>query len=287
MGQEWPAKRADRKEGMAADVAQASPPVLLEALEGGVLNLTLNRPDRLNAFTVALHESLAEALERAAGSDDCRVVLLSGAGKGFCAGQDLTDRAVAPDGVRPDLGEALDKRYNPLIRTLRSLPKPIVCAVNGVAAGAGANIALACDIALAARSARFIQAFARLALVADSGGSWFLPRLIGEARARALMMLADPISAEDAAAWGMIYRVVDDDQLMGAAHEIAHRLAAGPTHAYGLMKRAFAASPTNSLDDQLDLERDLQREAGQADEYLEGVRAFLEKRQPDFRTKQP
>jgi len=270
---------------MAADVAQSSPPVLLESLEGGVLTLILNRPARLNAFNVALHEKLAEALRRAAANDDCRVLLLTGAGKGFCAGQDLTDRVVAPDGARPDLGLSIDKRYNPLIRTLRALPKPIVCAVNGAAAGAGANVALACDIVLAARSARFLQAFARLGLVPDSGGAWFLPRLIGEARARALMMLADPISAEDAAAWGMIYRVVDDDQLMGAAHEIAQRLAVGPTHAYGLMKRAFAASASNSLDAQLDLERDLQREAGRSDEYLEGVRAFLEKRQPDFRAK--
>jgi len=269
---------------MAADV-DSSPPVLLEALEGGVLTLTLNRPDRLNAFNVALHEELAEALKRAAASGACRVVLLTGAGKGFCAGQDLTDRVVAPDGARPDLGESIDKRYNPLIRAMRALPKPIVCAVNGAAAGAGANIALACDIVVAARSARFIQAFARIGLIPDSGGTWVLPRLLGEARARALMMLADPISAEDAAAWGMIWRAVDDDQVMGVAHEIAERLAAGPTHAYGLMKRAFAASATNSLDAQLDLERDLQRAAGEADEYIEGVRAFIEKRAPDFRTK--
>ncbi|HTR12779.1 MAG TPA: 2-(1,2-epoxy-1,2-dihydrophenyl)acetyl-CoA isomerase PaaG [Roseiarcus sp.] len=270
---------------MSADVAESPQPVLLESLEGGVLTLTLNRPDRLNAFNFALHQKLAEALKRAAASDDCRVVLLTGAGKGFCAGQDLTDRVVAPDGARPDLGESIDKRYNPLIRTLRALPMPVVCAVNGAAAGAGANIALACDIVVAARSARFIQAFARIGLIPDSGGTWFLPRLVGEARARALMMLADPISAEDAAAWGMIWRVVDDDELMGVAHEIAQRLAAGPPHAYGLIKRALAASASNSLDEQLDLERDLQREAGAADEYVEGVRAFIEKRAPNFRAK--
>ena len=163
---------------------------------------------------------------------EVRVVILTGAGKGFCGGQDLGDRAIIlSGGDRPDLGETIDKRYNPLIRALRKLPKPVVCAVNGAAAGAGANLALACDIVLAARSARFLQAFARIGLVPDSGGTWFLPRLVGDARARALMMIADPIGAEQAEAWGMIYRAVDDDQLMGAAHEIAARLAAGPTHA--------------------------------------------------------
>ena len=262
-------------------------PVLLEKLEEGVLTLTLNRPDRLNAFNVAMHEALADAIRRAGGDDQVRVVILTGAGKGFCGGQDLGDRAIVPGGGRPDLGETIDKRYNPLIRALRNLPKPIVCAVNGAAAGAGANLALACDIVLAARSARFLQAFARIGLVPDSGGTWFLPRLVGEARARALMMLADPIGAEQAEAWGMIYRAVDDDQLIGVAHEIAARLAAGPTHAFGLMKRAFAASSVNSLDAQLDLERDLQREAGKAGEYVEGVTAFLEKRPANFRARRP
>ena len=260
----------------------ASQPVLLETLDEGVLTLTLNRPERMNAFNVALHEALADAVRRAAANKGCRVVLLTGAGKGFCAGQDLSERAIAPGEGRPDLGESIEKRYNPLIRALRGLPKPIVCAVNGAAAGAGANVALACDIVLAAKSAKFLQAFARIGLVPDSGGTWILPRLVGDARATALMMLADPIGAEEAAAWGMIYRAVDDDELMGAAREIAGRLAVGPTHAFGLMKRAFAASPMNSLDAQLDLERDLQREAGAADEYVEGVRAFLEKRPPNF-----
>ncbi len=258
-------------------------PVLLEKFEEGVVTLTLNRPDRLNAFNVAMHEALADAVRRAGENDRVRVVILTGAGKGFCGGQDLGDRAIVPGGARPDLGETIEKRYNPLIRALRKLPKPVVCAVNGAAAGAGANLALACDIVLAARSARFLQAFARIGLVPDSGGTWFLPRLVGEARARALMMLADPIGAEQAEAWGMIYRAVDDDQLMGVAHEIAARLAAGPTHAFGLMKRSFAASSANSLDAQLDLERDLQREAGKADEYVEGITAFLEKRPANFR----
>jgi len=257
----------------------SSVPVLLEKLDEGVLTLTLSRPDRLNAFNVALHEALADAIGRAAENEQCRAVILTGAGKGFCGGQDLSERA----GDRPDLGETVDRRLNPLIRSLRKLPKPVVCAVNGAAAGAGANLALACDIVLAARSARFLQAFARIGLVPDSGGTWFLPRLVGEARARALMMLAEPITAEQAEAWGMIYRAVDDDELMGVAHEIAARLAAGPTHALGLMKRAFAASSASSLDAQLDLERDLQREAGMADEYIEGVRAFLEKRPANFR----
>lgn len=279
----WEAK--SREDAVEVGAEAASQSVLLESLEAGVLTLTLNRPDRMNAFNVALHEALASAIRRAAASEACRAVLLTGAGKGFCAGQDLSERAIAPGEGRPDLGESIEKRYNPLIRALRGLPKPVVCAVNGAAAGAGANVALACDIVLAAKSAKFLQAFARIGLVPDSGGTWFLPRLVGDARARALMMLADPIGAEQAEAWGLIYRAVDDDQLMGAAREIATRLAAGPTHALGLMKRAFAASSVNSLDAQLDLERDLQRQAGAADEYVEGVRAFLEKRPPNFAAK--
>ncbi len=268
---------------MTVGAEAATQPVLLEQLEEGVLTLTLNRPERMNAFNVAMHEALADAIRRAAENDQCRAVLLTGAGRGFCGGQDLGDRAIAPGEGRPDLGESIEKRYNPLVRALRGLPKPIVCAVNGAAAGAGANVALACDIVLAAKSAKFLQAFARIGLVSDSGGTWFLPRLVGDARARALMMLADPVGAEQAEAWGMIYRAVDNDQLMGVAREIAARLAAGPAHAFGLMKRAFAASPVNSLDAQLDLERDLQREAGAAGEYVEGVRAFLEKRPANFR----
>jgi 2-(1,2-epoxy-1,2-dihydrophenyl)acetyl-CoA isomerase len=267
---------------MAAVAGASDQPVLLESLEAGVLTLTLNRPERMNALNIPLPEALQRAVQRAAADDDCRVVMLTGAGKGFCAGADLSERAMALGEGRPDLGESLDKRFNPLIRAMRSLPKPIVCAVNGAAAGAGANLALACDIVLAAKSAKFLQAFARIGLVPDVGGTWILPRLVGDARARALMMLADPVGAEEAAAWGMIYRAVDDDQLMGQAREIAGRLAAGPTRAYGLMKRAFAASFVNSLDAQLDLERDLQREAGGTDDFVEGVRAFLEKRQANF-----
>jgi 2-(1,2-epoxy-1,2-dihydrophenyl)acetyl-CoA isomerase len=274
-----------RRTTMAPEGDASNQSILLESLDAGVLTLTLNRPERYNAFNSALIEALGRAVGRAAADDECRVVLLTGAGKGFCAGADLTDRNIKPGESRPDLGESLDKRYNPLIRAMRKLPKPIVCAVNGAAAGAGANVALACDIVLAAKSANFLQAFARIGLVPDAGGTWILPRLVGDARARALMMLADPITAEDAAAWGMIHRAVDDDQLMGAAREIAERLAAGPIRAYGLMKRAFGASFANTLDAQLDLERDLQREAGAMNEFVEGVRAFLEKRPANFRGK--
>jgi 2-(1,2-epoxy-1,2-dihydrophenyl)acetyl-CoA isomerase len=265
------------------NLATDASPVLIETFAGGVMTLTLNRPERMNAFNVPLHEALAAAFARAKESDDCRTVLITGSGAGFCAGQDLSERGVNPGAARTDLGGAIDKFYNPLIRKMRSLPKPVIAAVNGVAAGAGANFALAADIVIAARSAKFIQAFARIGLVPDSGGTYFLPRLVGEARARALMLLGESLGAEDAAAWGMIYRVVDDQNLMGEAHGLAEKLAAGPTHAYGLMKRAFAASAANSLDAQLDLERDLQREAGAKDEYVEGVRAFLEKRPANFR----
>jgi 2-(1,2-epoxy-1,2-dihydrophenyl)acetyl-CoA isomerase len=267
---------------VTAEAQVSSQPVLLDTLKAGVLTLTLNRPERLNALNAALIEALAAGIARAAAEPDCRAVLITGAGRGFCAGADLANRAFAPDEARPDLGQALEKGINPLIRALRRLPKPIVCAVNGAAAGAGANLALACDIVLAAKSAQFLQAFARIGLIPDAGGTFILPRLVGEARARALMMLADPIGAEAAEAWGMIYRAVNDSDLMGEARTLAERLAAGPTHALGLIKRALAASSGASLDAQLDLERDLQREAGATDEYREGVRAFLEKRPADF-----
>ena len=270
---------------MTAEAEVSSQPVLLDKLEAGVLTLTLNRPERLNALNAALTQALLAAIERAAAAPDCRAILITGAGRGFCAGADLADRVVAPGGARPDLGQSLEKGLNPLIRAIRRLPKPVVCAVNGPAAGAGANLALACDIVLAAKSAQFLQAFARVGLIPDAGGTFNLPRLVGEARARALMMLAEPIGAEQAQASGMIYRAVDDEDLMGEARTVVERLAAGATHALGLIKRALAASPNNSLDAQLDLERDLQREAGFGDEFIEGVRAFLDKRQPDFRRK--
>jgi len=259
----------------------------LDKFEGGVLTLTLNRPPRLNALNGDLIEALLAGVERAQAETECRVVLITGAGRGFCAGADLANRAFNPGEARLDLGKALESGINPIIRSIRNLPKPVVCAVNGPAAGAGANIALACDIVLAARSAQFLQAFARIGLIPDAGGTFVLPRLVGEASARALAMLAEPVTAERAEAIGMIYRAVDDEDLMGEAHTIAERLAAGSTHALGLMKRAFAASSTNTLDAQLDLERDLQREAGRSDDYIEGVRAFLEKRPANFRGKPP
>lgn len=248
----------------------------------GVLQLTLNRPDKLNSFNDEMHVALRGHFEDAHADASVRAVLLTGAGRGFCAGQDLGDRDPR-SGVVPDLGETLEKFYNPLIRSIRRLEKPVICAVNGVAAGAGANIALACDITLAARSARFIQAFAKIGLVPDSGGTWSLPRLIGEARAKALALTAEPIDAETAMAWGLIWRAVDDSELMDKATALARQLAAGPTFGQGLIKRAIQAASTNSMDEQLDLERDLQRMAGRSADYKEGVAAFLEKRKPNFR----
>jgi 2-(1,2-epoxy-1,2-dihydrophenyl)acetyl-CoA isomerase len=257
--------------------------VLVDRRDGWTA-LTLNRPERLNAFNEDMHRALAKALDEAA-EDGCRAVLLTGAGRGFCAGQDLTDRVVSD--AAPDLGVTLDTLYNPLIRRLRSLRKPVICAVNGVAAGAGANIALACDIVLAARSAKFIQAFAKIGLIPDSGGTFFLPRLVGEARARALALLAEPISAEQAESWGLIWRAVDDASLRQEAEALTTQLATQPTEGLALIKEALNASAFNGLDAQLVLERDLQRRAGRTADYAEGVRAFFEKRAPRFTGKAP
>ena len=255
---------------------------ILFEIDGGVATLTLNRPDKLNAFTAAMHEELREAMHRVRTEQGVRALLIAANGRGFCAGQDLTER-VMKDGAGPfDLGATLEKNYNPLVKGLRELPFPVICAVNGVAAGAGCNFALACDIVIAARSASFVQAFARLGLVPDSGGTFFLPRLVGTARARALMMLAEPVTADIAAEWGMIWRAVDDDRLMPEAQALIERLASGPTVALGLIKQALDESGDNDLADQLDLERDLQIEAAETPDHAEGVRAFLEKRAPVF-----
>ncbi len=249
---------------------------------GGILRITLNRPDKLNAFTDAMHGELRAAIDRAHEDAQVRVVLLTGAGRGFCAGQDLSDRDPRRMDGPPDLGHTIETLYNPLIRRIRSLPKPVICAVNGVAAGAGANLALACDIVLAARSAKFVQAFARIGLVPDSGGTWSLPRLLGEARAKGLALTGEPLDAATAADWGLIWKVVEDDALTETADALAQRFAAGPTRGLGLTKQAIQAASENGLDAHLDLERDLQREAGRTKDYAEGVLAFFEKRDPEF-----
>jgi len=258
---------------------------ILVSLQGGVLGITLNRPDKLNAFNPEMHQRLKAALERARDEPEVRVVLLTGAGRAFCAGQDLAERNVSAGAAPIDLAVTIGSYYNPLVRRMRELPKPIVCAVNGVAAGAGANIALACDLVLAARSASFLQAFSRIGLLPDSGGTWFLPRLAGSARAMGLALLADKLPAEDAERWGLIWKVVDDAQLMKESLSVAKMLSEGPTKAYGLIKKALNASAGNTLDAQLDLERDLQREAGLSEDYREGVAAFMQKRKPVFKGK--
>jgi 2-(1,2-epoxy-1,2-dihydrophenyl)acetyl-CoA isomerase len=259
-----------------------SNPTVLVAREGGVARLTLNRPDKLNAFTAELHRELRAALEAAAADPQCRVVVLTGAGRAFSAGQDLAEvRPAAKDGA-PDAGGRLETLYNPLIKLISTMEKPVLAAVNGIAAGAGANVALACDIVYAARSASFLQAFARIGLVPDAGGTWVLPRLVGLARARGLAMLAEPLSAEQAAQWGLIWKVIDDDKLEAEVSAVAGRLAVAPTYGLGLAKRALAASSTNTLAQQLDLERDLQRLAGASPDAVEGISAFLEKRAPKF-----
>ena len=245
---------------------------------GSWLKLVLNRPDKLNAFNEAMHAELVAALDQAAENDDCRALLLTGAGRGFCAGQDLGDR-VTDAGVEPvDLGKTIDSLWNPLVRRIRTLPKPVVCAVNGVAAGAGANLAFACDIVLAAQSAKFIQSFAGLGLVPDTGGTFFLPRLVGDARAKALAMLGVPLNALKAEEWGLIWKTVSDEALEFESESIANMLAALPRSGLAAIKVAFSASADNDLDRQLDLERDLQREAGHSPDYAEAVRAFMESR---------
>jgi 2-(1,2-epoxy-1,2-dihydrophenyl)acetyl-CoA isomerase len=254
---------------------------ILFGIDNGIARLTLNRPDRLNSFNVQMHGEVRQALSTVV-SGGARVLVLSGAGRGFCAGQDLSDRAVAPGSAGVDLGESIENRYNPLVRTLHDLPMPVIAAVNGVAAGAGANIALACDIVIAARSASFVQAFSKLGLIPDSGGTWILPRLVGDARAMGLTLLGNKLPAEQAAAWGMIWQCVEDTELAGAVDALAGQFAMAPTRGLAATKAALRRSWQHSFSEQLDIERDVQRELGRSSDYAEGVAAFTEKRSPRF-----
>ncbi|MEC4723482.1 2-(1,2-epoxy-1,2-dihydrophenyl)acetyl-CoA isomerase PaaG [Noviherbaspirillum sp. CPCC 100848] len=252
-------------------------------VDAGIARLTLNRPDKLNSFTAAMHMEVREAIEKVKADASVRVLVLTGAGRGFCAGQDLADRAVAPGGAPADLGESVQNYYGPLVLSLRSLPIPVICAVNGVAAGAGANLALAADIVIASRSASFVEAFCRLGLIPDTGGTYFLPRLVGTARAMGLAMLGDKLSAEQAESWGLIWKCVDDEMFSDEVDKLARHFAAAPTKGLARTKQAIYASPQNSLAQQLDLERDFMRELGYSQDYREGVTAFMEKRAPNFK----
>ena len=249
----------------------------------GIATLTLNRPERLNSFTVHMHTELRAAMQRIRDDDAIRVMVLTGAGRAFCAGQDLSERNINAGGKRPDLGASLEKNYAPLVLGLRSLQKPVIGAINGVAAGAGASLALACDLIIAARSARFIQAFSKLGLVPDAGGTYFLTRALGAQRAMGLALLAEPLDAVQAAEWGLIWRCVDDDQLLPTVREIASRLAAGPTLGYARTKQAIYLAEQQLLEKQLATETAFQRELGHTDDYLEGVMAFREKRTAAFK----
>lgn len=258
--------------------------MLLE-IDQGIAKVTLNRPKSLNSFNVEMHEQMRDALKAIRKDDSVRVMLLTGNGRGFCAGQDLADRNVKPGAEAPDLGLSIEKYYNPMLQAIRDLPMPVICAVNGVAAGAGANIALACDITLAARSANFVQAFCKIGLIPDSGGTWTLPRAVGMARAKGLALLGDKLSAEKAEQWGMIWQCVEDDALQDEAMKLARHFSTQPTKGLGMIKRALHASANNSFEEQVLVERDIQRLAGRTDDYREGVAAFMDKRAPEFKGK--
>jgi len=254
--------------------------ILFETADG-IARLTLNRPERLNSFNTEMHAEVRAALASLK-DQPARVLVITGAGRGFCAGQDLNERAVAPGGAPPDLAASIEQSYKPLVLALRSLGLPVLAAVNGVAAGAGANIALACDLVIAARSASFVQAFSKLGLVPDSGGTWFLPRLVGTARAMGLALLGEKLSAEQAAAWGLIWRCVEDGELAEVVDALARQLAAAPTRALARTRQAIYEGWSRTLPQQLDVERDYQGELGQSADYTEGVAAFAEKRTPRF-----
>jgi 2-(1,2-epoxy-1,2-dihydrophenyl)acetyl-CoA isomerase len=252
-------------------------------IENNIAVLTLNRPDRLNSFTQAMHLEVRDALDKLQADKSARVLVLTGAGRGFCAGQDLADRAVEPGAQGVDLGESVEKFYAPLVMTIKSLPMPVICAVNGVAAGAGANLALACDIVLAAKSASFIEAFCKLGLIPDTGGTWHLPRLVGHARAMGLALLGEKLSAEQAVEWGLIWRCVPDEALMDEAMAMAEHFAGAPTKGLAFTKRALQASYANTLPEQLELEGEMMRELGYSHDYREGVAAFVAKRPAHFK----
>ena len=251
-------------------------------VDSGVATLTLNRPDRLNSFNTEMHQEVRTAMTQVQEDASIRCLLLTANGRGFCAGQDLSDRMVSTDGGVPDLGESVEKYYNPLIESIMGLPKPVICAVNGVAAGAGASISLACDIVLAARSASFIQVFCKIGLVPDSGGTWNLPRAVGLVRAKGLALLGDKLPADQAETWGMIWRCVDDENLQTEAKRLAAHLATQPTRGLGMIKKLLRESSGNTLSEQLELEKNAMRELGQSHDYREGVAAFTEKRPPEF-----
>ena len=257
--------------------------VLLVERGEGVLSLTLNRPDVLNSFNRALASALLEALTEAATDDAVRAVLLTGAGRGFCAGQDLAEALPTRDGPMPDIGDVVEAWYNPIIRAIRTLEKPVLCAVNGVAAGAGANLAFACDLTIAAEEATFVESFARLGLIPDTGGTFFVPRLVGLQRATGMFFLAEKLSAATAKEWGLIWDVSPRAELMTRVSALARQLASQATRGFGLTKRAINASAANGLDAQLAVEAAAMREAGRTADYAEGVRAFLEKRAPVYR----
>lgn len=252
---------------------------ILFEVSGPIARITLNRPDRLNSFTAAMHGELKDALESLG---DARVLVLTGAGRGFCAGQDLNDRAVSSGGHPVDLGMTVETCWNPLVRTLSSIPQPVIARVNGVAAGAGANIALACDIVVAARSAKFIQSFSAIGLIPDSGGTWILPRLVGQARALGLALTGDPLSADKAEEWGLIWKAVDDEALDAEVDGVADKLASLPPLGLAAIKQMIRESWSHTLDQELHCQRDAMRRLGFSEDYREGVAAFLEKRRPTF-----